>query len=623
MCPRSRHIAAAFCAAFGLSGAIDSCLAQSPVVARPRDEPSASLLSPQAEARIGEALRRAVSQGGGGAPKILVGRKLTPLSYRQAMQKGIENNLSVQFQKQAMVGARAAAEGRKAAFDPIASLATTYLKSVSNDRGEVITRVRRQVPDFETFQQQFQKQLETGSPEGPDLISACTVMVDGKQVLNGFAYSRPECANVVTSIYEGASFKGLRPDESLAFYSQGSKLLNYGGQVSLAFQTGYFPKQSPYVAVAATDVAYIDRSNAYVSTLSVGFATPLPFGKNFGPYGTRQAVDLKLAQVQITRSDFEHELVANNTLLAVDNAYWDLVASLKVLQIAGEQKEILEQLRKRGQSFFKLGEINDYSMNQIEARLSRMRGREALAWNGLIAASETLSNLLNGNIAELLLPVAYQESLERVPNIDPDLALRNAMERNVDIKRSQTLLDASQIELSHRINQAKPDLTVSASLSLGQSNQVFGYNSLERSLSNILNPDIRTMSIGFTYRIPLGNGAVKAALGQARVGVMQARDQLTQSQNQIVQQLSASMDALQSGMKQTELSRINMKLAEDAFGAATRRRALGLITEFELLEIQNDLLNARLNHVDALVQYRKNIARVLASQNMLAASVKE
>jgi len=621
MCPTWRHIAVVLCAAFGLHGQIGSCFAQSP--ARPGSEPGGSLLSPQAEARIGEALRRAVTQGGGGAPKILAGRKIASLTYREAMQKGLDNNLGVQFQKQAMVEAGAAAEVKKAAFDPVTSLATNYLRNVGNDRGDVITRVRRQVPDFESLQQQFQKQLETGSTGGgPDLISACTVIVDGKQVLNGFAYSRPECANVATTIYEGASFKGLRPDESLAFYSQGSKLTGYGGLISLAFQTGYFPKTSAFVATTAADVALIDRTNAYVSTISFGFTTPLPFGKNFGPYGTRQAADLKLSQVQIERSGFEHDLVSNNTLLAVDNAYWDLVASLKVLQITRDQKEILDQLQKRAQSYFKLGEINEYSKNQVEARLSGMLGREALAWNGLIAASETLSNLLNGDIAELLLPVAYQESLESMPSVDPELALRNAMERNLDIKRSQALLEESQILLSHRINQAKPDLTLSASLSLGQSNGVFGYPNIGRSLMNTFNPDIRTMSIGLTYRIPLGNAAAKAALGQARVGVMQARDQLTQSRNQIVQQLSASMDALQSGLKQTELSRINMKLAEDAFGAASRRRALNLITEFELLEIQSDLLNARLSHIGALVEYRKNAARVLASQNMLAASVK-
>jgi outer membrane protein TolC len=494
------------------------------------------------------------------------------------------------------------------------------MRNVTNDRSDTITRVRRGAPNFDTFSQQFQKQLASGLSTPPP--TTCSVTVDGVQVPNAFA-DPVLCSNVPSTAVEYASGRGLRPDESGTIGSQVGKLMNYGGLVSLSFQTSYTPKQSPFVSVSAADVALIDRTNAYTSTISLGFATPLPFGKNFGHYGTQQASDLKLAQARLMRSGLEHDLVTNNTLLAVDNAYWDLVASLKVLQIAQEQKEILQQLYKRAQSYFKLGEMNEYSMNQVEARLSSMRGREALAWNGMISASETLSNLLNGDLVEFLLPVGYQEPLERIPGIDPESALSSAMERNVDIKRSEALLEESQIELSHRINQAKPDLTLGASLSLGQSDQFFGYPNLGRSLANIFNPDIRTASIGLTFRLPLGNVAAKAALGQARVGVMQARDQLTQSRNQAVQQLSASMDALQSGLKQTELSRINMNLAQDAYDAASRRRAMNLVTEFELLEIQNDLLNARLNHIDALVQYRKSAARILAAQNMLAASVSQ
>jgi len=619
MCPTWRLFAVFLFAAVGLPCQISYCFAQGSPIAQLRSEPGAGLLSPQAEARIGEAIRQAVAQGGDGAPKILAGRKIAALTYREAMQRGIERNLSVQFQKQALVEAGAVADGRKAAFDPVVGMSTSYMRNVTNDRTALISRVRLGAPSFDTFTKQFQQQLASGISTPPP--TTCTVIVDGNQVPNAFA-DPTLCSNVPTTALEYASGRGVRPDESGTIVSQVGKLMNYGGLVSLSFQTAYTPKQSPYVA-AGNDVALIDRTNAYTSTISLGFATPLPFGKNFGPYGTQQASDLKLAQAQLARSGLEHELVANNTLLVVDNAYWDLVASMKVLQITQEQKEILQQLQKRAQSYFKLGEMNEYSVNQVEARLSSMRGREALAWNGLIAASETLSNLLNGDIAELLLPVAYQEPLERMPSVDPELALRSAMDRNVDIKRSEALLEESQIELSHRINQMKPDLTLGASLSLGQSNQVFGYPNFGQSLSNLFNPDIRTASIGLTFRLPLGNVAAKAALGRARVGVMQARDQLTQSRNQAVQQLSASMDALQSGLKQTELSRINMNLAQDAYDAASRRRAMNLVTEFELLEIQNDLLNARLSHIDSLVQYRKSAARILAAQNMLAASVSQ
>ena len=264
MCPTWRHIAVVLCAAFGLPGQIGFCLAQSSEVVRPRNAPSAGLLSPQAEARIGEALRRAVTQDGGAAPKILAGRKIAALTYREAMQRGIERNLSVQFQKQAMVEAGAVAEGSKAAFDPVAGVSTNYQRNFSNDRTDLITRVHRGAPDLSTFSQQFQQWLAAGSPPGGapnSTIATCSVIVDGKQVPN--AFSDPTlCAYVPTTALEYASSRGIRPDESAAIVSQGSKLMNYGGLLSLSFQTAYTPKQSSYVGINATDVAFIDRTNA-------------------------------------------------------------------------------------------------------------------------------------------------------------------------------------------------------------------------------------------------------------------------------------------------------------------------------------------------------------------------
>lgn len=585
--------------------------------------PSASCLA-QADAGFEETLRNAAAPGGSGAQRVLAGRRITPLTYREAMQRGLRQNLSLQFQRQVSLEAGAAVLGTQAVFDPVTGLSASWTRNTSYDRAEVITRVRRLVPDFETFQAQFQASLQNAAQTGsqPD-IAACSVIVDGQKVLNGFAAARPECANSPSTLSENASSRGLVADETLAFTALGSKLFDFGGLLSLSLRSAYNPRQSPFVGVTGTDVAFIPRNLAYVSTLSVGFTTPLPFGKNFGAYGTQQATDKRLAEARSLRAGFEYESVANSTLLAADNAYWDLVGNLRVLQITLEQRSILEQMRKRARAFYQLGEINEYSMNQVEARLAGTLGRETLAWNGLVAASESLSNLLNGDILELLLPVAYQETLEQTPGVELGAAIRSGLARNADIKRGEILLEESRIALNHRLNDVKPDVLFSAGLTLGQSNQFFGYRSYAESLQNLFSPDLRTYTIGVTLRVPIGNAAAKAALSQARVGVMQAHDQLTQSRSLVVQQVSASMDSLQSGLKQIELSRINAKLAEDAFEAAARRRALNLISDFALLEVQNDLLNARLGHVDALVNYRKSVGRHLASQNLLAGSFRE
>jgi outer membrane protein TolC len=598
------------CAAFGFPGSVASCFAQGA-------QAGLELLSPEAEARITEIVRNAAALGPE-QQQVIAGRQVAPLSYREVMRLGLNRNLNVQFQKQALVQADAGILGARAAFDPIATMATSYSRFVSRERIEAITRLRKQEPDFDAFQKKFERAKQSGEPlPTQQQLVSCSVKVDGvQQPAPGGAL----CTPTVTTLLEAASFRGLRPDESYAFVAQGSKRLEYGGFFSFAFQSSFHPRQSPFVTVSATDFAFVPQHLAYTSTLALGFDTPLPFGKNFGPFGTQQITDLQLARTRREGADHEYASVTENTLLAVDNAYWDLVGSLMVLQVTLEQKAIVEQLRRRAQRSFELREITEYAMNQIDARLASTLAREALAWNGLASASETLQNLLNGEILQLLLPVAYRQPLEQAPAVDLDAARRNAMERNPEVRRSEILLEESRIALNHRLSDVKPDVFLSASVNFGQSNQVVGYPSLSDSLLKLFNPDVRNLAIGVTLRIPIGNAAAKAALGQARVTVMQARDQLSQSQSRAIVQLTTAIDALQSAQKQIEISRVNMKLAEDAFAAAGRRRALNLASEFDVLEIQGDLLQAKLSHVDALVQYRKNVARFLASQNLLAAS---
>lgn len=580
-----------------------------------------ALLSPEAQASLAARVREAVETGGGGA-RILAGRRVTSLTPREAQRQALERNLSVQIQKQIAAEARTVAQRSASAFDPVTTLGGSYARSTSRERSEIITRLRRPTPDFEEFQRRFLEELErgeSGTPGAP--VATCSVAVDGQPVLNGADSGLAECTPTVSAQREFASSASFKARESYALFLRNSKLFGYGGFVSLSLDSTYSPRLTPFVSINSTDVANIDPTWAYASTLSLGFTTPLPFGRNFGPYGTQQARDLRLAELQVARSRFEYESVANSALLAVDNAYSDLVGALMVLQIALEQKQVLEQLRRRSERFFDLGEVNRYAFDQVDARLAATLGREALAWNQFAAASEALANLLNRDLTELLLPADYQQFLERTPAVDAGQALEAALTRNVDVKRSEFLVEEARAALEHRITDTRPDVLLNAGLVLGQSNRFFGYEDLGSSLRNVFSHDTRTASIGVAVRIPLGNAAAKAALGQARVGVLQTQDRLTESRTQAVQRLSAALDTLQSAQKQIEISRLNMRLAEDAFDSATRRRNLNLLSEFERLEVQNDLLNARLNYVDALVQHRKNAAQFLASQHLLLGSI--
>lgn len=616
---RSRLFPIGLCVMFGLVGSIEDSFSQNSYVTEsPRDLPIVRT-GDRIVQKNGESAEKIFWMGGAVESRFSTTPVIIELTHRDAMQKAITRNFDIAIQEEAYRSAEIAMRGANSYFSPNILIKPTFTRTDTWDRFDVITRPRVQAPEFtEQLQKDYYKQIQAGKVlNGTDVLTQCSVMVDGKQIYNGFAYAQPNCLTIPSTATEYASFADSRPNETFNLVTQVGHLMRYGGYGSFSLRTGYERKGSQYISVSGSDTAFIDQSRAYTTNLSLAFSTPLPFGKNFGTYGNGGSVAVKLAEANIERTNLERSLVKNNTLLATDNAYWDLVISQLRLKITEEQKELTERMRLKSFKQYELGLITEYALSQIDAQVSSLKGQEALERNNFNIASETLSNLINGNVNEILYPISYQNQLESTYVIDSENALQRVMTENLEIRRSLAMVEASQISLAFQTNQQKPDLSLSAGFSLGQSSQFFGYNSYDQSFRNILNWDTRSISIGISLRIPIGNRAAKSGLSQARIGVMQARDQLTQVRTTVVQRLTQMIDVLRNGLRKLDALRINQSVLEETLEVASRRHQLQLISEFELLEVQKDFLNLKRSRLELIGSLRKSYAVFLALQNKL------
>ena len=102
---------------------------------------------------------------------------------------------------------------------------------------------------------------------------------------------------------------------------------------------------------------------------------------------------------------------------------------------------------------------------------------------------------------------------------------------------------------------------------------------------------------------------------------MQARDQLTQVRTTVVQKLTTTIDQLRNAVRKLEFLRSNQAVLEDSLEAANRRYQGQLVSEFELLEVQKDLLSLKRNRLEIMVNLRKNFSLFLALQNRINRSV--
>jgi len=614
----SRIVLIGICILIGWGGAVERCLAQG----------SALGLSSGGYQDL-KTVERVFMMGGGivekrfGSAGLIESGNSSPprtleLSYREVMQRAASRNFDIALQSEFVSEASIAIKEKNSYFYPNFSLRPTFVRTDTYERFDSITRPRVQSPEFDPLQQRYFDQIQAGKVlNGIDILSECSVLVDGKLVYNGFAYAQPKCLPIPTTAIEFASYADSRPYETFNLVTQVGQLMRFGGYASFSLRTGYERKGSQYVQVSGTDTAFIDQSRAYTTSLSFGFSTPLPFGKNFGSYGNGGSVAIKLAEVNSERTNLTRGSVISNTLLAADNAFWDLVAVHLGLKITEEQKTLVARMRLKALTQYELGLITEYALKQIDVQLSSLKGREALERNSLNIASERLSVLINGDVDEILYPVNYQDQFEILYDFDAESSLRTAMNQNIDIRQNLALLEQSQISLAFQTNQQKPDLSLNLGLSIGQSGQYFGYNSYDASFRNILNWDTRNITVGISLRIPIGYRAAKSALSQSRIGVMQARDQLTQVRTTVVQRLTTTIDQLRNAMRKLESLRSNQVILEDSLEAANRRYQNQLVSEFELLEVQKDLLNLKRNRLEIMVNLRKNYSLFLALQNKI------
>jgi outer membrane protein TolC len=585
-----------------------------------------TFLAPAGETEINQLVAETVTAGGRGGRGLLKGRLPVVLSNAEALRRALEHNLQIRTRQQDREIAQGVILESKSAFYPVFNLSGAYNRIDTYNRSEPITRDR---PTGFNFQGEpagqtpaVTDEFNITRPRGENFSSFVCVNIDG-QLLNA-----AQCA-LRTERNTKQEFASVSspPIEAWDFGLRASQIFPWGSSLQVQIQSTRREKNFyPLDAFGLDQPLSLDDPIGqgsrfpWTSTFSLSFSTPLPYSRNFGPYGFRPNVDLMLSRLGEKQAGWAVAASANEALRAADDAYWELVRAVKQLQIRIEQREVLQALAERAQALFEARTITVYDKAQIDANLENIRNQEEIAWNDYIARSNNLVNLLDLNRETAILPVDYSQVLRDLFRIeDPQPIFETALEQNPEIHVGQLGLEQSQVLVSHRKTQVRPDVSFFAGVVLNQVDQVLGHDSWQDSFGNLFSPDSSDFVVGVNLRIPLGNRAVRSALSQARVRRNQALEQLQLTQNSVVQRVNSVLAVNYSTTAQIAERRASLDLAQLAFLKANDLREQALVSEFERLVKLSELLAARSSYIDALVANRKTRAQLLAAEGVLAA----
>ncbi len=572
-------------------------------------------------------LQSALNGQQSGVAAMLEGFSTTDLSRSQAIAMAVKQAPQLSANEQARLIAEANLVSQKALFDWTLTATASLTQTDFNQRTESINRER--VTGFT---------ISGDEPAAGDPNADPTVDEDGTPVVVSDIVGNLLCITIAgeianpeqcafsTEISEREEFASADADATNAwsFGLSGARNFHMGSQLELGLSLSrrtknFYPLDDLGLLAPLSVEDPIGNGSRYpwTTTLFVQYVTPLPFGKNFGQYGSAAALGEELAVLADQQSLQTEHNVREQLLQQVDSAWWQLSRSVMRLETAKNKSANLTERLDAARRRYEQREITNFEYTQVRAALARSKAGEQAAWVTYRQSSQQLSGLLGLESATALFPVGLNESVKSAQRIDQQEFLDSVVKENPALQADRVAVLNRQALVKNAEQNFKPDLNVVVRMELSQSDRVLGYESAGDSLSNSLSPDNANWFVGLNYRYPFGKNAEKARRYQTQIQLSQAKTTLLQNEIALTSRANQTVVSMDALIANTETAAVRVGLAKDAFERATRERARSRISEFEYLQIVDDFESAQVAWIDQLISQQTLRSSALALQGKL------
>jgi outer membrane protein len=417
-----------------------------------------------------------------------------------------------------------------------------------------------------------------------------------------------------------------------------------------------------------TEQSYLGNASTYdsnTSNFSTGVSQLLPWGTNLSASwsGSRQEanigqtfnpatkgalnfsfaqpvlrnlrVDASRTQLMISKvnremSDIQLRQVVVGTVRAVKLGYWNLVGARSNLEVAQQSLDLSRQTLKDNQTRVEVGTMAPIDIVQAQAEVASNEEQVIVAQANLQAAEDTLRTL----IFDPQSPDFWSQHLEPTDaptlaqaQIDPEAAIKTALEKRTDLLQTQKVMQESQINMRYTKNQTLPAVNLSAGYSTNALGGVtipgvdangnplapvrIGYGSV---LGDTFSAAFPSWNVGVSVSYPIGASNAQLGLARARLQYHESELQLRQQQMTVGQQVRDVVRRVNTNLKRIDATRAARELSERKLEAEQKKFAVGLSTSFQVVQAQRDLSTARYNEVQAILDYTTSLADYEAVQ---------
>lgn len=419
---------------------------------------------------------------------------------------------------------------------------------------------------------------------------------------------------------------------------------------------------------ATTNNIFNSLDPQYLSSLTFTFTQPILRGRRIDQQ--RRAIEISKKNLSLTDSQFRQRTI--ETITAVQRAYWDLVFSLKNLQVQRDAVRDSKSQLEHNKRLVEEGVLAPIDIVSVEAQVAGFEQNVYVALDDVNRAENNLKNLISENrSAEIwgksIVPVDPVEINAPLTTLQEAMGL--ALENRPELQQSNVAKEINEIDQRFYRDQTKPQVDfvgtyttnglagtertggnplTSSNLALYQSvitlidryntanpnNQITKLNlpttqalpdqlvgGYGQSISNLFLNRYPTFRVGVQINLPFRNQTANAQLGRSLVEGQRIQTQREQLEQVIQVDVRNALQAVRSAEARLRAAAVQRDASEKQYASEQRKFDAGQSTLFLVLERQTALTNARGSELRAQTDLNKAIAELQrATGNSLKAN---
>jgi len=363
----------------------------------------------------------------------------------------------------------------------------------------------------------------------------------------------------------------------------------------------------------------------YQTTLQFGFEQPLL--KNFGPKIAKKEIIIARQNYSISEAQLKSQII--DTIYQVEEAYWNLVMAQENLKVRQQSLQLARDELTKTSKEIEVGHTAAIEILNVQATVSQREADIVQAEADVRIAENRLKvvlNLANGTELQSIrlnlkdkpefkpVKISLEEAGEIALANRPDLHINSLTSEskrfNLEVARNQ-LLPQLDLNFSYRSPGISGDYLI-----YQDDNPLTGivigkvpgssWNSVKDAMKFLYN----NWSLNFTLTIPVADLVSRSNYAVARTELAQSLAKQKALEQQALLEVTEAVNNIATYAKSVEAYRVAREFAEKNLEAENRKLALGLSSNYFVLEAQDRLANARSNELRALVNYNLALARL-------------